>query len=71
MFGLISSVGVRTLVIHEVDLSQGKNLLILAVMLSLGIGGAELSIGTFKLAGVSLAGIAGVLLSLVLSAAEE
>jgi uracil permease len=71
MFGLISSVGVRTLVIHRVNLSSGKNLLILAVMLSLGIGGAEISIGTFKLTGVSLAGIAGVILSLVLPAAVD
>lgn len=71
MFGLISSVGIRTLIIHEVNLSQGKNLLILAIMLSLGIGGAEISIGYFKLSGVALAGIAGIIMNILLPDTED
>lgn len=66
LFGLISAIGLRTLVVNEVDFSKARNLFIAAVVLILGVGGAVWKVGTFELAGVGLAGCVGVLLNLVL-----
>jgi len=42
LFGMIASIGARTLVEKKVDFTQSRNLLISAVILVLGIGGAVL-----------------------------
>ena len=69
LFGMIAAVGVRTLVSARPDLSATRNLAIIAVVLIVGIGGATLEAGTFKLGGIGLSGVVGVLLHLLLPGA--
>lgn len=66
LFGIIASSGVRTLVESQIDFSDKRNLVIASVILVVGIGGAALQIGPFRLQGMALATVVGVLLNLVL-----
>ena len=67
LFGSIGVVGVNSLARSKVDLMEPKNLVLMAVILSFGIGGLELSFGGFTLSGIGLAGFGGLVLHLVLS----
>ena len=51
---------------NQVDLTNPKNLAILAVVLVSGIGGLFIPIGDFQLAGIGLAAIIGVVLNLII-----
>ena len=70
LFGMIAAVGVRTVVEHKVDFSKSRNMLISAVVLVLGIGGAVLSIplgdGKVEVAGMALGAIVGIILNKLL-----
>lgn len=70
LFGMIASIGARTLVENQVDFTKSRNLIIAAVILVLGLGGAVLpiSIGALSLSleGMALAAIVGILLNVVL-----
>ncbi len=67
LFGMISSIGIKNMVEHKVDLSDPKILMSSAAMLVLGLGGAKFAIGNFELEGLGLAAIVGVLLNLILN----
>ena len=66
LFGTITSVGINTLIKNKVDLGNTRNLVISSLILTLGIGGAELSIGSFNIGGIGLAALVGVILNLVI-----
>lgn len=66
LFGLISAIGMKTLVDNEVDFKNIKILLIVAIMLILGIGGAEFKIWKIVLSGLGLSAIVGIILNFVL-----
>lgn len=66
LFGAIMVVGINTLVRAGHDLMHPRNLTIVALIVIFGTGGMALPIGTFKLAGIGLAGVLGVVLNLVL-----
>ena len=66
LFGTIASVGINSLVKNKVDLGDTRNLVIASLILTLGIGGAELTIGTVTIGGIGLAALVGVLLNLIL-----
>ena len=66
LFGAITVVGLNTLVRAGEDLTEPRNLAIVALILVCGIGGMVLSIGEFALGGIGMAGILGVVLNLVL-----
>ena len=66
LFGTITSVGINTLIKNKVDLGDTRNLVISSLILTLGIGGAELSIGSFNIGGIGLAALVGVILNLVI-----
>ncbi|MBR5842152.1 MAG: uracil-xanthine permease [Bacteroidaceae bacterium] len=66
LFGTIASVGVNSLVKNKVDLGNTRNLVIASLILTLGIGGAELTFGNFTIGGIGLAALVGVLLNLVI-----
>lgn len=66
LFGAITVIGLNTLVKAGDDLTEARNLSIVALILVCGIGGMVLSIGEFTLGGIGLAGILGVVLNLVL-----
>ena len=66
LFGTIASVGVNTLVKNKVDLGDTRNLVIASLILTTGIGGAEMAIGNITIGGIGLAAIVGVLLNLII-----
>jgi uracil permease len=66
LFGTIANVGISNLIQSKVDLSKTRNIIIIAVTLTTGIGGAALSWGTFTLSGIGLSAVIGVVLNLIL-----
>lgn len=66
LFGSIAVVGLSTLIRHQVDLSEARNLIIVSVTLVFGIGGMVFGYGEFSLSGISLCAIIALLLNLVL-----
>ncbi|NLM46071.1 MAG: uracil-xanthine permease [Firmicutes bacterium] len=67
LFGMISSIGLRTVKDGNVDLNRSRNLIIISIMLVLGISGVTLPItGTIGLSGLSLSALTGIILNLVL-----
>ncbi|WP_275113927.1 uracil-xanthine permease family protein [Psychromonas antarctica] len=66
LFGTIASVGLNTLIRHQVDLSNARNLCIVSVTLVFGIGGMAFGFGAFSLQGVSLCGLVAISLNLLL-----
>ena len=73
LFGTIANVGIQNLIQHKVDVGLTRNTIIMAVTLTLGIGGAVLTAGSFTLGGIGLSAVVGVLLNLILphNKAEE
>ncbi len=69
LFGMIATTGLRVLVENKVQFSS-KNMMIISIMLICGIGGASLSLGSFTLQGLGLAGVIGILLNAVLKETE-
>jgi len=71
LFGMIASIGIKTLVDAKTDFSITRNQVIVSIILTVGIGGAQISYGNFSLAGIGLASIVGVILNLVLPKAKS
>ena len=66
LFGAIAAVGMSSLVRARTDLAQPRNLIIVSLILVSGIGGLEFQFGDYRLGGIGLAAIIGVILNLVL-----
>ncbi len=66
LFGSIASVGISNMVKAKVDMSSTRNLVIASIILSIGIGGAIINIGTFSLSGIGLASLVGVILNIII-----
>lgn len=66
LFGMIASIGIKTLIDSKTDFSITRNQVIVAIILTVGIGGAQISYGNFSLAGIGLASVVGVILNLIL-----
>lgn len=75
LFGMIASVGLRTLVEAEVDFKKGRNMLVVGLILVFGLGMAGLAtpiaIGDVPLSGLALAAVIGVIINLVLPVDDE
>jgi len=72
LYGLIAGNGVKVLIKDKTDLSQMRNLIIVATMLVIGLGGASLPINDVaSLTGMSLAAIVGVVLNQIFTAVEK
>ena len=71
LFGSIAAVGMNSLVKNNVDLSQQRNLCIVATILVLGIGGMSVGSAQFSLTGISLCGVVGILMNLLLPKGER
>ena len=72
LYGMISSVGIRSLVENHVDLTESRNLIICALTITLAIGisygcdGGALQFGTIGISGLACAAIIGILAAVVL-----
>ena len=71
LFGTIASVGINTLVKNKVDMGDTRNLVIASLILTTGIGGAELVCGSITFGGIGLAAMVGVILNLVIPKKKE
>ena len=71
LFGSIASVGINNLVKAKVDMNKTRNLIIVSLILTIGIGGAVISFGKFSLAGIGLASLVGVILNLIIPDKEK
>ena len=70
LFGMIASVGIRTLIQESVDLHKSRNLVIISAVLVIGLGGAVINIGVVEVSSIALASIVGIILNLVLPEGE-
>ncbi|MHC1750465.1 MAG: uracil-xanthine permease family protein [Cellulosilyticaceae bacterium] len=67
LFGMIASVGVRTLVEEQLDFTHSRNLMIAAVIFVTGIGINNISVvGTITISGLAIAALLGVVLNKIL-----
>ncbi len=66
LFGTIASIGLKTLIEAKTDLMAPKNLVIVSVVLTAGIGALELKLGSFTLVGVGLCSILAIVLNWIL-----
>ena len=71
LFGTIASVGINSLIKNKIDLGDTRNLVIASLILTLGIGGAELTLGNFTIGGIGLAALVGVILNLIIPKRKE
>ncbi len=71
LFGSIAVVGLNTLIRHQVDLAEARNLVIVAVTLVFGIGGMVIGAGDVSLTGISLCSVVAIVLNLVLPGANK
>ena len=72
LYGLIAGNGVKVLIKSKVDLGNMRNLVIVATMLVIGLGGAALPINdAVSLQGMSLAVIIGIVLNALFNAFDK
>lgn len=71
LFGTIAGAGIRNLLENRVNLANPRNLVIISVTLTTGIGGAVLQYGNFTLSGIGLSAVIAVLLNLILPLTDE
>ncbi|MEX1375957.1 MAG: uracil-xanthine permease family protein [Eubacteriales bacterium] len=66
LFGMIASIGIRTMAEAKVDFTKSRNLLILSIILVTGIAVSIQINDSFTVSGVALAALVGIILNLVL-----
>lgn len=71
LFGTIAGAGISSLLHSKVKLDSARNVVIISVTLTTGIGGAALHFGSFSMAGIGLSAIIAVLLNLILPERAE
>ena len=71
LFGTIASAGISNLLNSKVNLTNPRNMVIISVTLTTGIGGAMLQFGNFSLAGIGLSAVIAVVLNLILPEKKE
>lgn len=71
VFGSIAVVGMSSLINARVNVSAPRNLCIISVVMTFGIGGMFLNIGEFSIKGISLCAIIAIVLNLVLPKEEQ
>jgi uracil permease len=66
LFGSIAVVGLNTLIRNQVDLAEARNLVIVGVTLTFGIGGLVIGEGASGLQGIALCSVTAILLNALL-----
>jgi len=64
LFGVIAASGIRMLVEEKVDYSKPKNLILTAFVFTVGLSGAHVKLGSVDLAGMALATVVSIIISL-------
>jgi uracil permease len=71
LFGVIAASGVRMLVESKVDYSKPKNLILTSIVLTVGLSGAHVEVGTVSLKGMALATLLAIVVSLLFGLFEK
>lgn len=71
VFGSIAVVGMSTLIRGKVDVTEARNLCIISVVMTFGIGNMFVDIGNVSLKGISLCAVVAIILNLVLPKAKN
>lgn len=71
VFGSIAVVGMSTLIRGKVDVTEDRNLCIIAVVMTFGIGNMFVNVGEMSLKGISLCAVVAILLNLILPKAKN
>ncbi len=71
LFGMIASIGLRTLIENNVDLSNNRNLVIVSVTLLVGISNLTITAAGLEFAGMGLAALVGIVMNLLLPKADK
>ncbi len=65
LFGIIAAAGIRMLVEQKVDFTRARNLVLTSVVLTAGVSGAAVKLGTVELKGMALGTTVAIVLSLL------
>lgn len=65
LFGVIAASGFRILVDSHVDYSKSSNLIMTAVIMTVGLSGAKIAFGAFSVQGMVLATVVAIIMSLL------
>jgi uracil permease len=71
LYGYIACSGLKTIIREKINLEDNKNLIVVSVILTTGVGGMFLQFGSFQMAGVALSMILGVILNLILKSKKD
>lgn len=71
LFGMIAATGVNNMIRNKTDMSNTRNLIIVSLTLTTGIGGAILQVGNISMTGIGLSALIGVILNLILPKTKE
>ena len=66
LFGMIAATGINNMIHNKTDMSNTRNLIIVSLILTTGIGGAVLTIGNISMTGIGLSALLGVILNLII-----
>lgn len=66
LFGMIAATGVNNMIHNKTDMNVTRNLIIVSLILTTGIGGAVFQVGNFTFVGIGLSAVLGVILNLIL-----
>ena len=66
LFGIITSIGIGTMIREKVDMNDPRNMIIVSMVLVLAIGGMVVDMGGVAFSGIGLGAIVGIVLNLVL-----
>lgn len=66
LFGMIASVGIRTIANAQLNFNRSRNLIIVALILVCGLGGVKVPIGSITFEGIGLAALVGMIANLIL-----
>ncbi len=71
LFGMIAATGINNMIQNKTDMSNTRNLIIVSLILTTGIGGAVLQIGNISMTGIGLSALIGVILNLIIPKGKE
>ena len=66
LFGMIAATGINNMIHNKTDMGNTRNLIIVSLILTTGIGGAVLQVGNISMTGIGLSALIGVALNLIL-----